>query len=57
LTPPLAHLTALGQQPVHHRHRAQVGAGVEQAGPHLTGGEVAELLAVEHLHDVVTLGV
>ena len=50
------YLGAGPQQPVHHRDRAQVGAFVQQRGPHLGGGEVAEPFAVEHLDDVVAFG-
>jgi hypothetical protein len=43
------------EESVHGRDRGQVVALVEEGGPYLGGGEVAELLGVERLEDVVFL--
>jgi len=45
-----------GQQPVHGRDRAQVDAVVEQPGPDLCGGGIAELLGSQHVQDVLAFG-
>jgi hypothetical protein len=51
----LADLGAGSQQPIHGRDRTQIDAVVEQVSPYLGGGQVAELVAVEDLDDVVAL--
>ena len=43
-----ADLLALSQQAIHRRDRRQVGAFVEQGGPYLGGGFVAEAFLVQY---------
>ena len=56
LAAPFPVLPGHGQQPVHGGDRAQVDAVIEQAGPHLRGGQVAVLRRAQHRQDVLALG-
>ncbi len=56
LAPPLPAFAGLAQHPVVSRHRAEVGALVQQHRPDLVRGQVSEPRAVQRLEDCLPLG-